>query len=221
MNTNLPSKPRKRLLDPIERISEVLFGLIMALSFTCAMSAAESGKEEVKTMLIGAIGCNLAWGLIDGVVYLVSNLTQRAHGLAILRKLRSTTDARETRTIISDALPPIVGQVMSNDEFEGLRRKLGQISDLPAVPRLGKDDVLGAVGVFLLCFLATFPVVIPFMFMKNALEALRVSNGIALIMLFIAGYSLGRYAEHRPLRMGLSMMLLGVGLVALTIALGG
>lgn len=218
---NEARKPRKRLLDPIERISEVLFGLIMALSFTCAMSAAESGKEAVNTMLIGAIGCNIAWGLIDGVIYLVSNLTQRAHGLAILRTLRRTNDPRETRAIISDALPPVVGQVMSDNDFSELRRKLGQISDLPDVPRLGKDDYLGAVGVFLLCFLATFPVVIPFMFMKNALEALRVSNAIALVMLFLAGYSLGRYAEHRPLRMGLSMMLLGSGLVALTIALGG
>lgn len=214
-------KPRKRLLDPIERISEVLFGLIMALSFTCAISAAESGEEAVNTMLIGAIGCNVAWGLIDGVIYLVSNLTQRAHGLATLRALRKTTDASEARAIISDALPPIVGDAMSDGDFENLRQKLGQISDLPAVPRLGRDDFFGAVGVFLLCFLATFPVVIPFVFMKNALEALRVSNAIALVMLFLAGYSLGHYAQHRPLRMGLSMMLLGSALVALTIALGG
>ena len=214
-------KPRKRLLDPIERISEVLFGLIMALSFTCAISAAESGEEAVNTMQIGANGSNVAWGLIDGVIYLVSILTERAHGLATLRALRRTTDPREARTILSDALPPLVGDTMSDGDFENLRQKLGQVSDLPAVPRLSKDDFLGAVGVFLLCFLATFPVVIPFVFMKNALEALRVSNGIALGMLFIAGYSLGHYAQHRPLRMGLSMMLLGSALVALTIALGG
>ena len=218
---NHSRKPRKRLLDPIERISEVLFGLIMALSFTCAISAAESGEEAVNTMLIGAIGCNVAWGLIDAVIYLVSNLTQRAHGLATLRALRRVTDPRDARAIISDALPPIVGDTMSDGDFENLRQKLGQISDLPAVPQLGKDDFLGAVGVFLLCFLATFPVVIPFVFMKNALEALRVSNAIALVMLFIAGYSLGHYAQHRPLRMGVSMMLLGSALVALTIALGG
>lgn len=218
---NDPRKPRNRLLDPIERVSEVLFGLIMALSFTCAISAAESGEEAVNTMLIGAIGCNIAWGLIDGVIYLVSNLTQRAHGLAMLRALRGTNDPRQARDIISKALPPLVAHTMDDGDFEALHRKLGQISDLPAVPRLGKDDFIGAVGVFLLCFLATFPVVIPFVFMKNALEALRVSNGIALIMLFIAGYSLGHYAQHRPLRTGVSMMLIGSVLVALTIALGG
>ena len=52
-----------RVLEPIERISEVLFGLIMVLTFTGSLSAAESGQAEVRAMLIGAIGCNLACGL--------------------------------------------------------------------------------------------------------------------------------------------------------------
>ncbi len=218
---NEAKKTRKRLLDPIERISEVLFGLIMALSFTCAISAAEAGAEDVRTMLIGAIGCNVAWGLIDGVIYLVSNLTQRAHGLATLRALRGAKDAEAAHAIIADELPPIVVSTMNEGDFERLHQKLSRISDLPAVPRLSKEDLLGAVGVFSLCFLATFPVVIPFALMDKAVEALRVSNVIALVMLFCAGYSLGHYAQHRPLRMGLSMMLLGSVMVALTIALGG
>ena len=70
-----------RILDPIERISEVLFGLIMLLTFTGSLSAAESGKAEVRTMLVGAIGCNLAWSLIDATMYLMSSLAQRATDL--------------------------------------------------------------------------------------------------------------------------------------------
>ena len=54
------------VLDPIERISEILFGLIMALTFTGTLSAASAGRAEVREMLLGAIGCNLAWGLVDG-----------------------------------------------------------------------------------------------------------------------------------------------------------
>src|SRR5204862_345440 len=61
----------KRVLDPIDRVSEVLFGLIMVLTFTGALSVAEAGREDVRTMLIGALGCNLAWGIIDGVLYLM------------------------------------------------------------------------------------------------------------------------------------------------------
>lgn len=54
--------PGKRVLDPMERLSEVLFGLIMVLTFTGSLGAATAGREEIRTMLIGAIGCNLAWG---------------------------------------------------------------------------------------------------------------------------------------------------------------
>lgn len=211
----------RRLLDPIDRISEVLFGLIMALSFTCSISAAEAGREDVRTMLIGALGCNIAWGLIDAIIFLLTSLTERAHGIATLRALRKATEPREARAIITDALPPIVAGVMAEDDFERLRRNLGQLSEPPARPRLGRNDFLAAAGIFLLVFLATFPVVIPFLFIKEATLALRVSNGVALVMLFLAGYSLGHYAHHRPLRMGLTMMLVGSVLVMITIALGG
>ena len=46
-----------RVLDPLERFSEIVFGLIMVLSFTCAISVAEAGREDVRAMFIGAIGC--------------------------------------------------------------------------------------------------------------------------------------------------------------------
>ena len=51
---------------------------------------------------------------------------------------------------------------------------------------------------FLLVFLSTFPVVIPFLFMKNAGPALRVSNAIAIAMLFVTGYAFGRITGRRP-----------------------
>ena len=60
---------RTRVVDPPQRVAEVLFGLIMVLTFTCSLSIAEAGRDDVRTMLIGALGCNLAWGIIDGVFY--------------------------------------------------------------------------------------------------------------------------------------------------------
>ncbi|HKB15545.1 MAG TPA: hypothetical protein VKF62_05735, partial [Planctomycetota bacterium] len=55
----------KGFLSPHERISEILFGLIMVLTFTGTLSAAEAGRSDVRTMLLGALGCNVAWGIID------------------------------------------------------------------------------------------------------------------------------------------------------------
>jgi len=51
---------RKHVLDPMERISEVLFGLIIDLTVTCSFSAAEADRTQVHEMLLAAAGCNLA-----------------------------------------------------------------------------------------------------------------------------------------------------------------
>jgi len=70
-------------------------------------------------------------------------------------------------------------------------------------------------------FLSTFPLVIPFMVMSNALPALRVSNAIAIVLLFIAGYAYGRITGRHPWVIGIAMVILGLALVSMAMALGG
>jgi len=73
------SKP-KGLLNPVDRVAEILFGLIMALSFTCSVSIANIHRAEIKQLLVGAIGCNLAWGLVDATMYLIGILAEKKAG---------------------------------------------------------------------------------------------------------------------------------------------
>lgn len=63
--------PREPILNPVDRIAEMLFGLFMALTFIGAVTVAGRGQDEVRTLFIAAFGCNLAWGLVDAVMYLV------------------------------------------------------------------------------------------------------------------------------------------------------
>ena len=135
--------------------------------------------------------------------------------------MRQVASAAEAHRIIADALPPLLVSVLSSADLEHMRQELNRVPNLPTRPRLRKDDWLGAVGVFLIVVLSTFPVVIPFALIREARLALRVSNGVAIGMLFLAGYAFGRHAGHRPLGMGLAMVILGVVLVAITISLGG
>jgi VIT1/CCC1 family predicted Fe2+/Mn2+ transporter len=102
-----------------------------------------------------------------------------------------------------------------------MRERLSQVRDVPLRPRLTKREFLGALGVFLIVVLSTLPVIIPFALIANAGLALRPSNGIAVTMLFLAGYALGKYAGHHPWRMAIAMALLGGALVGITISLGG
>lgn len=209
------------VLDPISRVSEVLFGLIMALTFTGAISAIESGREEIRTMLVGAIGCNIAWGLVDAVMYLVTQLTEKGRKLRAVMRVRESSDPGAARGIIEESLPPLVASSLPEGALESVRVRLTERTDLPLRVRLSKSDFVGAVAVFLLVVISTFPVVVPFLVTSRVELAIRISNGIAVLMMFACGYRLGRFAEHRPLLMGISMALVGCVLVAITIALGG
>src|SRR5687767_4766672 len=162
-----PSQPSRRVLDPIDRVSEVLFGLIMVLTFTGSLSVAEAGREDVRLMLIGALGCNLAWGIIDAVLFLMGSLAEKSSGLRTFRAVRKAAVPEQANRLIADALPPLVASILEPAELESIRVRLLQLPESPEKARWHKDDWLGALGVFLIVFLATFPVVIPFLVMHN------------------------------------------------------
>ena len=207
-------------LSPVDRVSGVIFGLIMALTFTGSLSVATADRDEVRSMLIGALGCNTAWGLVDAVMYLLAILAERGRSLTILKELRSQSNPSRARALILDALPPAIASTMEPTDVDLIRSRLERFP-LPARAGLTVDDFRGALGVFLLVFLATLPVALPFAFIDHAHRALRVSNGIALLMLFAGGFYLGSHGGRRPWLSGLVMLTLGAGLVLATIALGG
>jgi VIT1/CCC1 family predicted Fe2+/Mn2+ transporter len=158
-----------KVLDPIERVSEIIFGLLMAQAITGSLSVASAGSQEVRTMMVAALGCNIAWGLADAVMYVVGTLTERTR--------------------------------------EGAR--------------LTFDDYRGAFGVFLLVTLSTFPLVVPFLVFGELGPALLASRIVALVMLFLGGWTLARYAGGKPWRWGLGLAAVGAVLVAAIMALGG
>jgi hypothetical protein len=213
--------PSNRLLEPVDRISEMLFGLIMALTFTGALSVASAGKEAVNEMLVGALGCNLAWGIVDGVMYLLSCITESGMKLKALNAARRDDAPELARKIIAVTLPPMIAALMTNDELESIRQRLRTLPEPPRRFPLARKDLLGALAVMLLVFLSTFPVVVPFFFMDDAKWALRTSNVIAIGLLFMGGFAYGHHAGMRRWLMGLAMVVIGTVLVGLTIALGG
>jgi len=160
-----------RLLDPLDRVSEILFGLIMAVTIVGSLSIATAGHTEVRAVLIGALGCNIAWGLVDAVMYVLRGMAERA--------------------------------------------RQGQ-------PSLRRRDFVEAAGIFALVVLATFPVVLPFIFLDDTARAMTVSRVTTLVMLFLAGMAFGRYAGHaHPMRLGVAMAVFGALLIAAVMALGG
>jgi VIT family protein len=214
-------RPSKRVLDPIDRVSEVLFGLIMVLTFTGSLSVAEAGRDDVRTMLIGALGCNIAWGIIDAMLYVMGCLGQKGQSVTTYLAVRKATDRQKAQRLIADALPPVVASILEPAELETMRRRLIQRPEPPERARLSTDDWLGSIGVFLIVVVSTFPVVIPFVVIRNVESALRVSNAIAIVMLFLTGHAFGRMTGRHPWLVGIGMVVLGSFLVGMTMALGG
>ena len=215
-----PQSAREPILSPVDRVSEVLFGLFMALTFVGVVSIAESGDAEIRAMLAAALGCNLAWGLVDAVMYLVRTVTDRGRALTLVRSVRSA-DAELGRALLNNALSKAAAGLVTDTEVEAIRGRIVARQSVPERPTLKADDLLAALGVFLLVVASTFPVALPFVLIKDVGLALMISRGIALTMLFLGGLALGRYAGYGSWKVGFMMMGLGAALVAAVIALGG
>src|SRR6188474_3419023 len=119
----------KGLLDPVERISEVLFGLIMALTFTCTISVVDADRAGLREMLVGAIGCNIAWGLVDAVMYILSGLAYRGRGARIIAFIKENKDPAKARAYIGETLPPVLSSALQEEDLELLRQRLKSVPE--------------------------------------------------------------------------------------------
>jgi hypothetical protein len=211
----------KQLLNPMDTVSGILFGLIMALSFTCSINIGVRGPAELRQLLIGAIGCNFAWGLVDATIYLVGVVSQKSRNRTMLESVLHSSQADKATVQIAEALPPVIVSAIGTEGLDQIRKKLIDLPRAPHYVRVTMDDIKTALGIFLLVFISTFPVVIPFIFIGDTQIALRVSNLIAIFMMFLCGWSVAKYVGFNKWKMSIAMILIGVVLVAITIALGG
>jgi len=209
------------VLNPVDRISEVLFGLIMVLTFTGAISASTDAREDVKELLWAALGCNVAWGLVDAIMYLMNVAIERGHALSVIKKIHEAATSEESGQILKDEMQQTIAGLMTTAELNALSDRLKKLPEPSKKYVLTGTDLWAGVQIFLLVFLCTFPVAIPFGLIDSLELAMRVSNGVALLLLFIGGFMLAGYAGFRRGITAIVYTLIGVLLVALTMALGG
>jgi hypothetical protein len=220
-NNDIESNAREPVLSPVDRVSEMLFGLFMALTFIGAVSVAEQGREQIRTLFLTAIGCNLAWGLVDAVMYLVRTLAERGRLLTTVRSVQAARDAQAGRKVIEQSLSQAAARLLSATEVEAVRGRIVAMTSLPEQPVLKTQDLLAALAIFLIVVASTFPVVLPFALISDVGTAKNASRAISLAMLFFGGLALGRYAGYGSWKVGLTMTGLGAGLVIAINALGG
>ena len=212
-------------LDPGSHMGEALFGLIMTLTFTLGADLViqEQGSEGARLMLLGILGCNLAWGLIDAVLYVLDCAFERGRLHRIGYDVRAAQSPLQARQLVAAELNELLVPLTDARERDSLYAAIVQrVKSEPIVPRpVTRKDLLAGLESGLLVFACSFPAVLPFLLFDEPRFALRVSNTILLALLFYLGY---RHAQHtltRPWIAGLVFLFSGLFLVAIALALGG
>ena len=207
-------------LSPFERASESVFGILMAISVTAAFEITVGKDLDVRELMIAALGCNLAWGLIDAVMYLLHQQFERFRNHRIALQLRAATSEEDFRARVVEVAPPLLGRALTADTLARVRGMVDAYS-VKRPPFWPAQELATAGLICLIVFGSTFPLVVPFMFMQDPWLAIRVSHGVAVAMLFWLGWGLGRWSGASPLGSGVVFATVGTVLAVSCVALGG
>ena len=214
-----------RYLDPSETLSEILFGLIMVLTITTgARIVATEETLDTQQLVIAAVGCNLAWGIIDAVLYVLGALLSQHRRVRLFRRLKAARSEVAALAAIQEefALEEEPLAASPEDRARFYRSILALTAHAtPTRAHLRRNDIIAALIVFGLVSATALPGVLPFLVLRSPYLALRVSNAMLVVLLFLVGFLSARYADVNPWKVGLTVLFLGLSMVAVAIALGG
>ncbi|MCC6167205.1 MAG: hypothetical protein IT329_08270 [Caldilineaceae bacterium] len=221
-----------RLLDPIDQLSEAIYSILILLTFTLAyrmirLGGAEDSSltdEYANSLLIAAFGATVAWGIIDGIMHVLVSVLERGESYRFLRKIQAAGTEQGGVEVIAEEVDYLLEPITSSGERQMLYRSV-----LPHLregrPRkigVKLEDFAGALGCVVVAVIAVLPSLVPFLLLRgNYYLAIRLSNVVSFIMLFVAGYFWGAYTGSSPVKTGLLLVMAGVLMMLVAIPLGG
>jgi hypothetical protein len=234
MNEEKPTQRQgiiARYLEPVDRLAEIIYGVLIVMTFTLTYRGIDANmlpanidaSDLVRRLFLAAFGCVIAWGLIDAFMYVLLSVFGRAEQQRVVRTIHAATDEAAGIIAVSDALDDELLEALNDEERAHLHHALVQRYQAMPLPRVGvtRDDLYGALAIFALAVVATLPVALPFLLTSDPLLAMRLSNLVAIILLFVVGYRWASYLQTNPWKFGAFLALFGVIIVLIAIPLGG
>jgi VIT1/CCC1 family predicted Fe2+/Mn2+ transporter len=221
-----------QFLDPIDVLAEVIFSVLIILTFTLWFGIIKLGAtpdklitvEYMNEFIVAVFAATLAWGIIDGIMLALLSVFARGERHRFLADLQAAASDEEAIDLIAGEfdfnLEPITGeqqrQALYVDMLEHLR------DSKPRPVGFQSEDLLGALTSVVVAVLAIVPSLVPLVLLRDqGILAVRISNGVSFFVLFTAGYLWGRYTGANPWKTGLLLLGAGVIMMAIAIPLGG
>lgn len=211
-----------RHLDFSDQIGEALFAMIMAMGFTIAVRFGMDDADN-RTLFIAILGCNTAWALVDGIIYILLTLYERMHQAHIVTLAQQPDADTVALAAIRDSYDETLAPITNETEREALyQRMLLNVRNQPApASKLRGGDFVSALALALVSLVFTVPILLPFLLVEDTLLAVRASNVVGIVLLFMLGYVWAKRTSGRPFLLGFVMALIGLAMTVMTILLGG
>ncbi len=240
MNRTLPParyrpKPEaaflENLIDPIDRLTESLFSILILLTFTMtSWIISRSGSDQMLTsenifdLAIAALVTVIAYGAIDGVIYALLTMFGRGESHRLLQGIQAADSEQEAVEVIADyldyTLEPITGEPERQQLYHHILVQLR--NSQPREIGLKREDITAGLTHILVAILVIIPPLFPLVAMRrDPGMAILVSNLISFFLLFFVGYRWGKYTGANPWKTGLIILAVITVLVLFLFWLGG
>lgn len=201
-----------------DRLSELLYGVLMVTSISGLVLIGEPGGEnDLYYMLVVLFITIVMWGLLDGISYAMLSSANRAERETLFETLQVEVDPAKRIGAINENLDetPIarldeesrsrIVEIIDN----GLPRNTEKMTK-NKLTSYEKDIVLAA---FLLDFIPLIILIFPYLFFDSVKTAALASHIIALVMFVVIGYYYSKYAHLNKWKGAFVCGLLGLILV--------
>lgn len=219
-------------LDPIDALFTIFFSILFALLFTLAYSillhlgvidasfSAGYGQELFFTVLWAVA----AWGIIDGVLYVMSAVFARRERIRLLRYVQASASVEEAATIVGYELDfvfePITSQAQRTAIYHNIVAHLSVAEVQPT--GLQRQDIVGGAATIVLSVVAVLPSLLPLLLLPNDTAlAIRISNAVSFAVIFAIGYYWGIHTDSNPWKVGLLLATVCLTMVFVALLLGG
>jgi VIT1/CCC1 family predicted Fe2+/Mn2+ transporter len=205
--------------------AEVMYGVIIAMSFTSVLRGQESVLEQlVYTTITTALLCCIAWGIADGLFYSWERRFIIRQENEIIQFSKSAQENESAITLIGNQLDDtILRNIHADNRHQLYQRLVEYLSKVDVKESLtGRDTFIIVGGTFLRSAGAGLIIIIPFLIIDNIERALDISNLFGILLLFIVGYfrSLERTFFSKIIS-AFGSAFIGIIITIVTVVMGG